>query len=266
MRGATGVVRAPLVVAADGAGSSFATRLGLRRLPSRPMGVAIRAYHRSPRSASRLLEVFVEVRRDGAPMPAYGWVFPLDGGLVNVGWVLLNATGGRRADYRATLTRWVGGLPPEWEITPQTMVGRPRSAALPMAFNRKPAVHKGVLLVGDAGGMINPFTGEGIRYAVESAAFAAEAADAALRARSSAPLATYARTVARHWGSYYTLGRGFVDLVSRPALAQRSVDRALGHPAFMRMLVRLMVHVGDPASADLPDRVLCTMSRAVPAS
>ena len=49
-----------------------------------------------------------------------------------------------------------------------------RGAALPMGFNRQPHYGRGLLLVGDAGGMVNPFNGEGIAYAMESAQLAAE--------------------------------------------------------------------------------------------
>ena len=44
-----------------------------------------------------------------------------------------------------------------------------------MGFNRQPHYGRGLLLVGDAGGMINPFNGEGIAYAMESAEIAAAA-------------------------------------------------------------------------------------------
>ena len=42
-----------------------------------------------------------------------------------------------------------------------------------MGFNRTPHYRAGLLLVGDAGGLVNPFNGEGIAYAMESAALAA---------------------------------------------------------------------------------------------
>ena len=43
-----------------------------------------------------------------------------------------------------------------------------------MGFNRQPHYADGLLLVGDAGGMVNPFNGEGIAYAMESGRLAAE--------------------------------------------------------------------------------------------
>ena len=59
-------------------------------------------------------------------------------------------------------------------------------AALPMGFNRVPHYTRGVMLVGDSGGMVNPFNGEGIAYAMESGELAAEIAVQAL-ARPAGP-------------------------------------------------------------------------------
>ncbi|BAS10473.1 conditioned medium factor receptor 1 [Arthrobacter sp. Hiyo4] len=59
-------------------------------------------------------------------------------------------------------------------FTPDHQVGEIRGAALPMGFNRTPHYSPGLLLLGDAGGMVSPFNGEGISYAMESARFAAE--------------------------------------------------------------------------------------------
>jgi flavin-dependent dehydrogenase len=55
-----------------------------------------------------------------------------------------------------------------------------RGAALPMGFNRQPHYANGMLLVGDSGGMVNPFNGEGIAYAMESGEIAAQVISQAL--------------------------------------------------------------------------------------
>jgi menaquinone-9 beta-reductase len=308
---ATGVVRAPIVVTADGGSSRFAIQLGLHRLPARPMGVAIRAYYRSPRAAMGMMEGFLEMRRrepgemrrrepgemrrrepgemrqlrrgtrgihgggdllpgtngGGDLLPGYGWIFPLDDGLVNVGWGLLNTSAHfRETNYRKGLDDWVASMPPDWRISRETMVGRPRSAGLPMGHNRKPAVHKGALLIGDAAGMVNPFNGEGISYAIEAAAFAAEAADLAARLRRDAPLEAYDAAVASAWGGYYTLGRLFVRLIGHPAVMQFCTVHGMQRRVLMEFVFRLMAHLVNRRSRDLTDVVVNSLSRAVPAA
>ena len=77
-------------------------------------------------------------------------------------------------------------MPEEWAYNDENMTGPIRGAALPMGFNRQPHYADGLLLVGDAGGMVNPFNGEGIAYAMESGRLAAEVVAQALRAPDDA--------------------------------------------------------------------------------
>ena len=70
-----------------------------------------------------------------------------------------------------------------------------------MGFNRQPHYTRGLLLVGDAGGAVNPFNGEGIAYAMETGRLAAEVAAQAL-ARPEGPsreraLQAYPTTLSR---------------------------------------------------------------------
>ena len=276
--GRHGIVRASVVVAADGNSSRIAVGAGLHRDRTRPMGVAIRSYYRTPRSVIDVMEGFLEMRipaangttgerLPGELLPGYGWIFPLDGGLVNVGWGLLDSsTHFGSTNYRAVLARWVASLPPEWEMNPATEEGTPRSAGLPMAHNRRPLVHRGLVLIGDSAGMVNPFNGEGISYAIEAAALAAEAIDRALATRSDAPLAAYPDAVADAWGGYYTLGRAFVALMGHPTVMRLCTVYGMPRMALMQFVFRTMAHLVNRRSADATDAVLNLLSRAVPAA
>ena len=272
--GATGVIRAPILVVADGGSSRFAVQLGLHRDDRRPMGVAVRTYYRSPRSTMGMMEGFLDLRRqdgqadgEGELLPGYGWIFPLDDGLVNVGWGLISTSDHfRTTNYRKVLERWVAGLPAEWEMNPDTMIGKPRSAGLPMGHNRRPHVHRGALLIGDAGGMVNPFNGEGISYAIEAAQFAAEAADEALRRRSDAPLDNYAAAVADAWGGYYTLGRIFLRAMGHPQVMRICTEYGMPQRRLMDFVFRVMAHLTNRSSRDATDLLINTLSRVVPAA
>jgi menaquinone-9 beta-reductase len=274
--GRHGVVRAPVVIAADGNSSRIAVLAGLHRDRRRPMGVAIRAYYRSPRAAIDVMEGFLEMRvaaadpqtdGGGELLPGYGWIFPLDGGLVNVGWGLLDSSAHfGSTNYRDVLHRWVASLPPDWELNPDTQQGRPRSAGLPMAHNRRPMVGRGLVLIGDSAGMVNPFNGEGISYAIEAAALAAEAIDRALDRRSDAPLQHYPDAVAQAWGGYYTLGRAFVALMGHPTVMRACTVYGMPRMKLMHFVFRTMAHLVNHRSADATDAVINLLSRAVPAA
>ena len=106
----------------------------------------------------------------------------------------------------------------EWETTEDNRTDQIRSGPIPMGFNRTPLHQRGVLLVGDSGGMVNPFNGEGISYAMEAARLAAEVVDGALRTKRTADLDAYDRELRQRWGGYYTLGKVFAELVGHPAV------------------------------------------------
>ncbi len=172
--------RAPLVVAADGNSSRTSISAGRIKRDDRPMGVAVRTYYRSPRHDDDWLESWLELW-DGKPgesnlLPGYGWVFGMGDGTCNVGLGMLNTSSAfGKTDYKELLRRWLDNTPEEWGFREENRTTEIRGAALPMAFNRGPAYADGLILVGDAGGMVNPFNGEGISYAMESGEMAADA-------------------------------------------------------------------------------------------
>ena len=219
---------APIVVAADGNSSRLSVSMGLNKRDDRPMGVAVRTYYTSPRTHDDYLESWLELW-DGKPhestlMPGYGWIFGMGDGTSNVGLGVLNTSKSfGQTDYRALLKRWLDNTPEEWGFRDENMVGKVQGAALPMAFNRQPHYGRGLVLVGDAGGMVNPFNGEGIPYAMESAEMAAEAiAEARSRgfgtASAEKAMRAYPERLKAELGGYYRLGTVFVKLIGDPRI------------------------------------------------
>ena len=266
---------APVVVAADGNSSRIGLAAGRKRRENRPLGVAVRTYFTSPRTDDDMLESWLELW-DGAPgasnlLPGYGWVFGMGDGTSNVGLgVLKTSSEPGQSDYRAMLRRWLDAVPPEWGFSVDNQVGPVRGAALPMAFNRAPHYADGLLLVGDAGGMVNPFNGEGIAYAMESAELAAGAVAQAL-ARPAGPsreaaLASYPKALRSALGGYYTLGRVFVELIGRPEIMKLCTRHGMAHPVLMQFVLKLLANLGDARGGDVNDRVISALTRLAPAA
>jgi geranylgeranyl reductase family protein len=279
----TGEVRdfdADVVLAADGNSTRTAVSLGIPKRDDRPLGVAVRTYFTSPRHDDDWMEGWLELPgRDGKLLPGYGWVFGVGDGTSNVGLGILNSSKEfGKLDYKQVLREWTAGMPAEWGFTPENQVGEIRGAALPMGFNRTPHYSPGLLLLGDAGGMVSPFNGEGISYAMESARFAAEfIIDAAARQRAGAwdsgsasdadaHLARYADYVRGQWGSHFTLGRAFAAVIGRPAVMKLALRTGMPIPVLMRFVVRLLANLTDPAANGFEDRVIRVLERLVPAT
>ncbi len=264
-------VHAPLVVAADGNSSRLSVSLGLTKREDRPMGVAVRTYYTSPRSDDDWLESWLELWEGDDLLPGYGWIFGMGDGTSNVGLGILNTSSAWGAvDYRALLRRWLDDTPEEWGFREENRTGPVRGAALPMGFNRQPHYGNGLLLVGDAGGMVNPFNGEGIAYAMESGAMAAEVVAQAL-ARRGAPareraLQAYPRALKDAWGGYYTLGRVFVKAIGDPRVMRLATRHGLPHPVLMRFTLKLLANLTDPHGGDAMDRVINAMTKLAPAA
>jgi geranylgeranyl reductase family protein len=268
--------RAPIVLSCDGVSGKLAQQLGLHRNDRRPMGVAVRRYYASPRTHDDYLESWLELwdgpmgADDAKLLPGYGWIFGMGDGTVNVGLGVLNSSAGfQRTDYRAMLTRWLDATPEAWGLREVNAQGPIRGAGLPMGFNRTPHYTRGLLLVGDTGGSVNPFNGEGIPYAMESGKLAAQAAVQAL-ARPPGPqreraLASYPAAMAAEWGGYYRLGGVFVKLIGQPSVMRLCTRHGLPHPALMRFLLKLLANLYDPRDGDLSDRTISVLTRLVPA-
>jgi geranylgeranyl reductase family protein len=269
--------RAPVVVSADGVAGRLALALGLRRNDSRPMGVAVRRYYNSPvKTHDDYLESWLELW-DGPPgadasklLPGYGWIFGMGDGTVNAGLGVLNSSKAyQRTNYKNLLSSWLDNTPQEWGLREENAVGPTQGAGLPMGFNRVPHYTRGLVLVGDSGGTVNPFNGEGIPYAIESGQFAAEAIVQALaRPEGSgreAALRAYPQAMADEWGGYYRLGGVFVKLIGNPAVMRACTRHGLPHPGLMRFVLKLLANLHDKNDGDLADRAITLLTKLAPA-
>ncbi len=267
--------RAPLVVAADGVSSRLATALGRSPRPDRPMGVAVRTYFRSPLHDDPWMTSYLELW-DGEPgasnlMPGYGWIFALGDGTVNVGLGSVSSTNAAtKVDYRGMFATWMANAPAEWEFTAENQDGPVRGAALPMGFNRGPLYGNGVMLVGDAAGMVSPFNGEGIAYALAAGRLAAQAAAQGIARGSAAgrerAFAAYQTRMKDDLGGYYTLGRIFVKLIEHPQVMHICTRYGLPRPLVMRFTHKLLADCYEPRGGDVFDRVIAGLTRMVPAA
>ncbi len=262
---------APVVVAADGVSSRMGVAMGVGRRDDRPMGVAVRAYAPSPRAAEPWMESHLELRSDGALLPGYGWVFGLADGTINIGLGILNTSEAfQNVDYRDHLRRWMRETPEHWALREYADTVRIGGMALPMGFNRQPHYAKGMLLVGDSGGMVNPFNGEGIDYALEAGALAGTRIDAALAQPRvegrEAQLHGYAQDLKVHYGGYYTLGRWFVKAIGNPSVMKLATTYGMPVPVLRQLALKLMANLTDTADPDPMDRLINTLSRIAPAA
>ncbi|WP_406640390.1 geranylgeranyl reductase family protein [Amycolatopsis sp. WGS_07] len=266
--------RAPLVLACDGVSARLALSVGIDKNEKRPMGVAVRRYYKSPKHDDPFIEGHLELWDRSAPrdpklLPGYGWAFPLGDGTVNVGLGMLSTSASfRNTDYRALLRQWLDSTPEEWGYREENAIGKVGGAGLPMGFNRTPHYRDGLLLLGDAGGMVSPFNGEGISAAMESAQLAAEAVVQAL-ARPEGPsreraLEGYPRAVGELMGGYYRLGNVFAKLIGKPKIMHAATKYGLRVNKILPLVYKGLSGCYDARGGDGVDRLIAALARVTP--
>jgi len=267
--GQTGEIRARYVVVADGANSRFGRMLGTKRNRNQPMGMALRGYYRSPGHDETFIESHLDIRdSDRNVVPGYGWIFPLGDGRVNVGVGLLSTD--RRwkgVNTSHLMDAFVAWAPKAWELSPETCLGPPTGGKLPMGLSVGP--HRGptTLVIGDAGGSINPFNGEGIAYGYETGRLAAASLGEALSGDGELALARYEQRLEDAYGLYYRVARAFIKMISQPELMKLCVATGMHSQSLMSWLLRIMANLLRPdelGPAEAAYRAFATVARAWP--
>jgi flavin-dependent dehydrogenase len=153
----------------------------------------------------------------GVPVGGYGWVFPKARHLsVGVGAFMRSAV---RRRLRDELGRYLASLG-----LGEARALRVRGAPIPVAPRRDPARGR-VLLAGDAAGLADPLTGEGISLAILSGRLAAEALLLA-RLEPRAAVRAYRSSLRREIIGDLRIARGLAWVLHRrPGLARRLVPR-----------------------------------------
>ena len=226
---------APLVVAADGVGG-FAGN-GMK---SHQNAVARRRYYRGVRGPNREdLHVFItkDMNRHGA---GYGWVFYLGDGRANVGAGVstktLARTGRNLKDYfdrfleESELATWLDAAEPE---------GPAKSWSLKMGMWGAKRYAQGLMMVGDAGSMIHPISGEGVGYAIESGRLAASWAHEAHASKdfSASVLSGYERQLRHQRAREHFSGHALVNLVPNLEILEPVFKACEKDPGARRALI-----------------------------
>jgi flavin-dependent dehydrogenase len=123
---------------------------------------------------------YIELHFVEEAIPGYFWIFPMSNGRANVGVALLSSIiRKKRVRLQALLDDLVRHPRFSHRFSGARRVGPVRGWGLPLGSRPRALAGDGWMLTGDAGSLIDPFTGEGIGNAMVSGWYAGEcAADA----------------------------------------------------------------------------------------
>jgi geranylgeranyl reductase family protein len=231
-------VSADLVLLATGAESQLLRASGL--LAAKPrLEHAARAYFEGVEGLESRVTLFF----DGIDMPGYGWVFPTSATSANIGCGVFSRDG---LPQLQRLRQLIESHPLLRRLLANArLIDSPKAYPLRTDFDAARVGQGRVLCLGEAAGLVNPITGEGIDYAFESARFAAAAILAPTASLSV--LDQYRRSVDRRFSRRFRIYRW----VQQNCIAEGQADHFLAavkrSPALQQTVVNGLFGRARPA-------------------
>ncbi|MBI4162502.1 MAG: geranylgeranyl reductase family protein [Candidatus Aenigmarchaeota archaeon] len=171
-------LRCKVLLAADGASSMVARKFGLSDNPREDFIVAVRAYYTGVTGMTDRIEIHLVE----SLLPGYFWIFPLPNGEANVGLgMIVKDMEERKINLREAMVKEIERNPLfKDRFKNAKLEGDIKGWSLPIASYHRKCYGNGFLLLGDAAGLIDPLSGEGIGTAMISAKHAAKIAAEAI--------------------------------------------------------------------------------------
>ncbi|MBC6988503.1 NAD(P)/FAD-dependent oxidoreductase [Hymenobacter sp. BT491] len=237
------VASARLLLVANGAQSAFARQVGGHKLEPDHHCAGLRAYYRNVQGLNA--DNFIELHFIKDFLPGYLWVFPLPNGEANVGvGMLTKAVSEKKINLRERLHEILETHPALRErFASAERLGPVRGFGLPLGSKRRALSGDGYLLLGDAGSLIDPFTGEGISHAMVSGRHAADWAAQAIDCNDLTIkyLQKYDAAVYRRLWQELRLSRAMQRLLVYPWLFNFVANRAANNPTLAETLSNMFM-------------------------
>jgi flavin-dependent dehydrogenase len=190
-------------------------------------------------------------------MPGYGWVFPVSPTRANVGigffqmgiaarWLPDNA--------REIFDRWVQIPSMQRLLAGARQDGPVRGYPIRVDFATAPTYGERMMVVGEAAGLVNPVTGEGIDYALESGKLAAEHLTAMCTAGdfSSNRLRTYDAELRAAYQQLFTLCDRLRLLYGNSLMINRALSAMRSHQELRDFYINMVMENDDVMTALSP--------------
>ena len=236
-----------LAVIATGANTALLRKVGLLN-HAPPSNLAARAYFENVDGLDDTIVLFF----DGVERPGYGWVFPTAPGAANIGCGVFFDSSTPQPTHLRHLIQSHPYL--QRILRNARQVGPIKGHPLRTDFSRSLTGKDRILVAGEAIGLVNPITGEGIDYALESAQLVAEAI---LRGRQDglnppAIQRNYRAALGKKFSFSFTLGHLVQRVGFRDGIVDKALHRIQRRPHLHRVVVEGCFGLADPISLFSP--------------
>lgn len=243
-------IRPHHVVIAVGANMGLLKREGF--ITHRPRFIrAARAYYSSVRAEAGIYDFYFDMEL----LPGYGWIFPIGNGMANVGVGMLPVFWSTRKPAATLLDEFVARRVKDGVMRSNERNGPVKGYPLRIDFPAQRTAGKNWVIVGEAAGLVNPVTGEGIDLALESGLIAARALHDDIRIGRRDHIA-YQRELWDRCGPLFTGLRVLRDILLTPFLTDYALWLMRQHRFLTRAVMEMAQGIAPPSTVFHPLFVL----------
>lgn len=234
------------LVCADGTHGTFVKQTNIKTVA--PHGFALRAYYSNVNGLDDCINIFIDKR-----IPeGYAWIFPTAKTEANIGYgVSCPVMKKFNIDSKGLLNWFVNEKNTNPVDLSRAVATTPiKGAYLRMGYGRHNAIGNGILLAGDAAGLINPLTGEGIAYALESGERAALAMKTALDKGdvSAKALKPYQDDLSKDFHMNHRFYEVARQVLTKNSLMDRFIGKCAKHPELGAKFISIMMSTSKTAT------------------
>ena len=212
------IIQCRMLIMANGAYSSFSRKQAGLEKANKHYAAAVRAYYKNVKALDK--DNFIELHFIKSITPGYFWIFPLPNGEANVGLGMRSdILNKRKVNLREEMLELLKVHPVIKErFKDAELIGDIKGFGLPLGSKRRSISGDHYMLVGDAGHVVDPLTGEGIGNAFYSGFIAAEQLEQCLKTNdfSANFLKAYDKRVDRVLGSEMRLSYRLQKMLMYP--------------------------------------------------
>ena len=241
-------IQSQLVMIATGANTALLKKTGFLK-QSPPVNLAARVYFEEVEGLDDSILLFF----DGLQRPGYGWVFPTSPQSANIG---CGAFFDSQLPQPTQLRTLIESHPHLRHILKHArQVGPIKGHPLRTDFSAALSGRGRIMVIGEAAGLVNPITGEGIDYALESAQLAAASI---LHYHHGSNLDTtkiqrdYRRALNKKFYLLFALSHLIQRVYLRDGILDQALQRIGRRPHLQRLVVDACYGVANPLSAFTP--------------
>ena len=232
---------APIILGCDGPDSIISRKLGFREEDDVNTAIAIRCYYKGVKGLSDQIELhFVD-----EVLPGYFWMFPAGDNIANIGIGLSKKEA--KKDKRK-LTQILGDVIKsdyfKDRFSESKKMENPKGWSLPLGRIIRPNYGDGFMLLGDAAGLVDPFTGEGIGNAMASAKYSIQVAHEAKKQKnySKNMFSKYHQLIWGELGSELRTSSKLQDLANYRILLNLIINKAAKNKEIQNIISGMLIN------------------------